>query len=223
MIRISSTPSKYNTMIRLFLDVCQTYHKIKNLDEHSVCSLLENLCFSMISECPSCHAPFSAFRRNGSYRRHLVCYHGGRVCDRLITVRSALCSSCSSSHALLVSVIIPYSSYSLSFLISLLYARLTRKFPSVLSLCSHFDISESTYYRIRKRFVLDSKEFMAALHAFSQDTGSAEAFFSTRPSSLHAPLSIFFLSTGHSFLQPCIRLRPKIHIRSIPPGYCQIP
>lgn len=210
-------------MIRLFLDVCRTYHKIKNLDEHFVCSILEDLCFSMTSGCPSCHAPSSALCRNGSYKRHLVCYHDGHVCDRLMTVRSVLCSSCSSSHALLISVIIPYSSYSLGFLISLLYARLTRKFPSVLSLCAHFDISESTYYRIQKRFVLDSKQLMAALHDFVQDAGTTTALFSISPSSLHGPLSVFFRSTGHSFLQPCIRLRPKIHIRSIPPGYCQIP
>lgn len=168
-------------MIRLFLEVCRTYHKIKNLDEHSVCFLMEDLCSSMISECPSCHAPFSSFRRNGSYKRHLVCYHDGHVCDQLIRVRSVLCSSCNSSHALLISVIIPYSSYSLGFLISLLYARLTRKFPSVLSLCAHFDISESTYYRIKKRFVLDSKEFMAALHAFAQDAGTAKLSFPSAP------------------------------------------
>lgn len=210
-------------MIRLFLDICRTYHKIKNLDEHSVCLLMEDLCFSMISGCPSCHAPSSAFHRNGSYKRHLVCYHDGHVCDQLVRVRSVLCSSCNSSHALLISVIIPYSSYSLGFLISLLYARLTRKFPSVLSLCAHFDISESTYYRIKKRFVLDSKEFMAVLHDFAQDAGTTAALLSISPSSLHGPLSVFFRSTGHSFLQPCIRLRPKIHIRSIPPGYCQIP
>ena len=210
-------------MIRLFLDVCRTYHKIKNLDEHSVCSLLEDLYPSMISGCPSCHAPSSAFRRNGSYERHLVCYHDRLVCDQLVRVRSVLCSSCNSSHALLLSVIIPYSSYSLAFLISLLYARLTRKFPSVLSLCAHFDISESTYYRIKKRFLLDSRELLAALHAFAQNAGTIEAFFSISTSSLHGPLSVFFRSTGHSFLQPCIRLRPKIPIRSIPPGYSQIP
>ena len=216
------SPLRKDIMIRLFLDICQTYQKLKHLDEHSVCSLLEEHCFSMASQCPSCHAPASAFRRNGSYRRHLVCYHDGHVSDRMISLRCALCSSCGSSHSLLLSVIIPYSSFSLGFLISLLYSRLTRRFPSVPELCTHFAVSESTFYRIKKRFILDSKELMAALRDFFPDFQTVEAFFSISPSSLHGPLSLFFLSTGHSFLQPCVRLRPKIHIRALPPGYCQI-
>lgn len=216
-------------MIRLFLHICRTFHKIKTLDEHTICSLMQDICPSMPYRCPSCHAPAPAFRRNGSYQRHLVCYSKGCVCDRLVTVRSCLCSSCGHSHSLLPSLIIPYSSYSPGFLISLLYARITGKFGSVISLCEHFDISESTYYRIRRRFVLDSRTFMDAVCSLLDACGltvplaSMEGFLSMEPVTFHEALSVFFLSTGHSFLQPCIRLRPKIPLRSLPPGYHQIP
>lgn len=222
-------------MIRLFLHICKTFHKIKNLDEHTIYSLMRDICPSIPYTCPSCHAPAPAFRRNGSYQRHLVCYSKGCVCDRLVTVRSCLCSSCGHSHSLLPSLIIPYSSYSPSFLISLLYTRITGKFSSVPSLCEHFDISESTYYRIRSRFVLDSKAFRDAVCSLLDPCGLAvplspydaklhlEESLSMDPVTFHEALSLFFLSTGHSFLQPCIRLRPKIPRCSLPPGYHQIP
>lgn len=216
-------------MILLFLHICKTFHKIKNLDEHTLYSLMEDVCFSMAQGCPSCHAPASSFYRNGSYQRHLVCYSKGCVCDRRITVRSCLCTSCRHSHALLPSLIIPYSSFSLGFLISLLYARATRKFPSVTSLCKHFDISESTYYRIKKRFTSDSKALMDAIRTLlaALDLMTPTTFIGTLasidPLTLHESLSLFFLSTGHSFLQPCIRLRPKLSCKNLPPGYIQIP
>ena len=221
-------------MIRLFLNICKTFHKIKNLDEHTIYSTLEQSCFSIAQAsasccCPSCHAPASAYRHNGSYRRHLVCYAGGCVCDSWICVRSCFCISCRHSHALLPSSIVPYSSYSLVFLISLLYARITGKFPSVSSLCEHFDISESTYYRIKKRFVLDLNFLRKAIHTLTQvlERITAPAFItllsSMDPAILHESLSLFFLSTGHSFLQPCIKLRPKLSVRALPAGYCQIP
>lgn len=179
--------------------------------------------------CPSCHAPASAYRHNGSYHRHLVCYAGGCVCDSRICVRSCFCISCRHSHALLPSSIVPYSSYSLIFLISLLYARITGRFSSVSSLCEHFDISESTYYRIRKRFVLDLKFLRDAIRTLTQvlERMTAPAFItllsSMDPAMLHESLSLFFLSTGHSFLQPCIKLRPKLPVHDLPAGYCQIP
>lgn len=192
------------------------------MDEYDIYSFMENLCFSEAPDCPSCGAPRSKYRRNGSYPRHFVCYEDGSVCSHTITIRSVRCSSCMKSHAMLVSVIIPWSSYSLGFIISLFYARMTRKFPSVLSLCEHFDISESTYYRLRKRFTLDSKELLAALNTLMEVLDLMESLFSSDPMDIHSALSLFFKSAGYSFMQPCIRMRPKTGIHDIPPGFCQI-
>lgn len=216
-------------MIRLFLHICKTFHKIKHLDEPTIYSLIPDLSPSMPYGCPSCHAGPASFRRNGSYQRYLVCYSRDGVCSLRIVVRSCLCSSCRHSHALLPSLIIPYSSYTPGFLISLLYARITRKFPSIPSLCEHFDISQSTYYRIRKRFVLDSKAFMDALGSLLDACSPAvpsspiEVLLSLDPAVFQEALFRFFFSTGYSFLQPRIRLRPKIPCTSLPPGFYQIP
>lgn len=209
-------------MIRISLDICKAFHKIKHLDDHTVYSMIESSCFSMVSSCPSCHAPSAHCSHNGSYQRHLVCYSNGCVCDRLISVHSLLCPSCGHSHALLPSLIIPWSSYSLGFTISLLYSRITRKFPTVHSLCEHFDISERTYYRMKVRFSLDSKALLEAIHTFMQAVDLWDALTLEDPLSIHRALSLFFRSTGHSFMQPCVRMRPKIDIRGLPPGYHQI-
>lgn len=209
-------------MIRLFLNICKAFQKIKHINDYDIYSFMEKSCLSMAPGCPSCGAPQSKYWRNGSYQRHFVCYEDGSVCNRAITIRSIRCPSCGKSHALLVSVIIPWSSYSLGFIISLPYARVTGRFPPVLSLCEHFDISESTYYRLRKRFTLDSKELLAALGTLMEVLDLMEALFSAGPMYIHSAFSIFFQSTGYSFMQPRVRIRPRIHIHDIPPGFFQI-
>ena len=183
---------------------------------------MENSCLSEAPACPSCGAPQSKYQRNGSYRRHFVCYGDGSVYSHTITIRSVRCSSCMRSHALLPSVIIPWSSYSLGFIISLLYARVTGKFPSILSLCEHFDISESTYYHLRKRFTIDPKELLTALDTLMEVLDLMEALFSSDPEDIHSVLSLFFRSAGYSFMQPCIGIRPNPGIHNIPPGFYQI-
>lgn len=212
-------------MIRLFLHLCKAFHEIKHLDDFEIYIRLsqeEPSLFSDVPSCTSCGAPRHRYCRNGSYPRQFVCYVNGFPCDHLISIRDLRCRSCGHSHALLPSVIVPYSSYSLGFLISLLYARITRQFHTVLSLCQHFGISESTYYRIRKRFILDSKWLLKALEAFLDDADFPHILRSADPILLHAVLSDFFRFTGHSFLQPAARIRPKIKVRQLPPGYHQI-
>lgn len=204
-------------MIRLFLNVCKCFHKIKHLDDYLIYSHMEKLCFDEASGCPSCNAPLSKCSQNGTYPRHFVCYGTHSVCSHSITVHSLICSSCRKSHALLPSIIIPWSSYSLGFIISLLYARITRKFSSVLSLCEHFDISECTYYRLRKRFTLDSRLLLSSIQAFMGSLNLIQVLLSADSIILHSALCIFYMAAGYSFLQPCIKIRQRISSHKIPP------
>lgn len=215
----------YITMIRLFLYLCKAFHKLKHFDDFQIYVRLTEDGPSFLSDapaCPSCGASKDRYCLNGSYLRQFVCYTNGSPCDHQISVRSLKCLSCRHSHALLPSVIVPYSSYSLGFLISLLYSRITRQFQNVPSLCQHFGISESTFYRIRKRFLLDSRWLFLALQTFLDDPKLNHILKPKDPILLHTALSHFFLSTGHSFLQPADRIRPKINISSFPPGFYQI-
>lgn len=210
-------------MIRLYLDICKAFHKIKHLDDYEIISSMFRPDLSEVPPCPCCGAPSSSFSHNGSHERHLLCFVDGCACDRMVSIPSFHCSSCGTSHSLILSLIIPYSPYSLGFLIRLLYARTTGKFPSISALCSHFDISESTFYRIRKRFALDARCLLDALRSLMAAADLLDTLLSCDPLLLHKALSVFFLSTGHSFLQPCVTKRPKIPLHLIPPLPCQIP
>lgn len=205
-------------MIRLFISICKAFHIIKALspykdrqmnDYEALSSMMASLDPAGLPPCPHCGAPAASYSRNGSYERHLVCCTDGSVCDRRVSIPCVRCRSCGISHALLFSVIIPYSSYSLGFLICLLYARLTRQPASVAALCSRFDISESTFYRIRKRLLQDERALLCALRSFLETADLLAALYSCQPYTLHGALSLFFCSTGYSFLQPCIKIRPK--------------
>ena len=59
------------------------------------------------------------------------------------TICCVECSSCGYSHALEPSVIVSHCSYSIGFLLHLMYAKLTNAFPTIEALCFHFGISVS--------------------------------------------------------------------------------
>ena len=166
-----------------------------------------------LTACPVCGAPADAFHKDGHYERDFICYGHDKPCYHRITIYCVECSSCGHSHAMEPSVIVPYSSYSLGFLMSVIYAKLTMKFPTVESLCDHFGISVSTYYRIYKRFLTDSfliKQLMEVSDILS--------LWRCQIYELHAFLSEYYKSCARSFLQPCVRLRPKTVLKNLPPG-----
>lgn len=167
--------------------------------------------YSELKHCPICHAPVEAFHKDGSYERHFISYEKEAVASYRITIQCVECSSCGHSHALEPSVIVPYCSYSIGFLLHLLYAKLTGIFPTVEALCSHFDISISTYYRIYKRFLEDSflmKQIMETIGILSFRESCRLKF--------HALLAGYFKCSGRSFLQPYVRLRPKVLLKNLP-------
>lgn len=94
-----------------------------------------------------------------------------------------------------------------------IYAKLTRKFPTVEGLCEHFGISVSTYYRIYKRFLTDSFLIRQLM-----EVSDILSLWSCQADDLHAVLSGYYSNCGRSFLQPCVRLRPKIVLKNLPPG-----
>lgn len=202
--------------------LCSLFHKFKHLDEYSLYLALFQHLPSLAPSCPSCHAPARNLSLNGSYSRHFISYKDGEVLDHKITVRCLFCSSCGSSHALLPSVLIPSSSYSPGFLIALLYARITRAFPTVDALCRHFDLSVSTYHRIVLRLAQDSQEMQHLLGRFLQTLDLLDILFHASPSLFFRSLNCFFLSSGYAFLQPRGRFRPKIQKASLPPHLYQI-
>lgn len=138
-------------MIRLFSQLCKCYkqisfeNEIKIFDEYVGSLNIEALV------CPFCGAkhtlsPFAYYERN------LVTYNNNAVNDNIITISRHICSSCEHTHAILPSVIIPYMSFSFNFTLFIIHDYLVHKFNSVQSMCEHYGIAISTFYRILHKF-----------------------------------------------------------------------
>lgn len=87
-----------------------------------------------------------------SYTRHYITFKNGVVTEETITVPVFHCDNCSFYHALLpIHFIVPYSQFSLSFILSVL---LDKKFSTltVEKILSKYDISKTTMYRWIKKF-----------------------------------------------------------------------
>lgn len=198
-------------MIRLFLPLCKCFHKIKNLSETNAYAIFYRQIYDEPKSCPYCGAVSSDFHKNGQYLRNFVSYEHNQVISSTINVRCVACSSCGHSHALLPSMLIPYSSFSIKFIITLLYYHIRRKFSSVSSLCEHFQISIATFYRIYKCFLQDGLYLQHILHI------SVQTLFTdiqkTPPE--HTSLEQFYLSVGYSFLQPRVRIRRNLFLKNL--------
>lgn len=149
-------------MIRLFSKLCKCFKQIsfeneKNIfDEYMDSISIDDLI------CPSCGANH-ALSSHASYERHLVTYDNGEVYDHIIIITRCICSSCSCTNAILPPVIIPYSSFSFKFIVSIVHDYLVGKFNSVEAMCKHYRIATSSFYRLLKKFKEHKKLWLGLL------------------------------------------------------------
>lgn len=205
-------------MIRLYLNICKIFHEIKHInfnDYDTFLVLSANLSADSFS-CPSCKAPHKLLTHNGGYKRHLVFIDNEYVLDKLLDIKVYKCISCNKSHSLLPSIIVPYSSYSINFIINLFYSYLTKRFNNVPQLCEHYDITERTFYRIKNRFFMDSHFMNILLNTLKDFSSTINTLFHLENVYLHSFLDDFFQSCGYSFMQPLIKFRQNILTRGSP-------
>lgn len=207
-------------MIRLFLNVCKTFQKIKHLkfNDYDIYLSLSAELMADSFLCQSCKAPSGMLVHNGCYKRHLVFIDNGCVKDRFIEIKTFKCTSCSKCHSLLYSLIIPHSPYSIHFIVDLIYRRLTGKFKNIQQLCQFYDITERTFYRIWNRLLMDSRRMNALLGAFDDLLQAVSLLFHSENVFLHSALEDFFKYCGYSFMQPHITFRQRILARDSSPG-----
>lgn len=194
-------PSNPTTMILLFSYLCKHFKSKNSEDEvETFHSHMKALNVDDLS-CSFCGAKHSLtfFTR---YKRHLVTYQDGVALDNIIYVSRYNCSSCSHTHAILPSVIIPYMSFSFHFTISIIYDYLVGTFGSVESMCEHYGLAITSFYRILKRFKEHKKLWLGLMEdAIKSDlefviTISKSSFLDNE-----VFLSQFLSKVGLSFLQ----------------------
>ena len=145
--------------------------------------------------CPACGA-VSCCEPHGSYERWMITIHCGDRENHLISVDRVMCSSCEHTHALLSDILIPYSSYSLRFIVYVMWAYLKRH-GSVVSLCEKFSIAVSTLYTWIHLFEKQANLWLSALKQISRLSTQTLEYFENIDM---LPFS-FFRRYGFSFLQ----------------------
>lgn len=113
--------------------------------------------------CPVCHAKTS-MEFFASYKRYLVEWKEGEAAEKAVTVQRFQCSSCGHTHALLPSMLVPHSSYSLRFILAVLRACFL-KADTVAGICETAGIAVSTLYRWKRWFFTHLQLLLGVLEA----------------------------------------------------------
>ena len=113
-----------------------------------------------------------------------------------ISITRILCNSCNRTHAILPNILIPYSSYSLSFILTVLRAYFLGT-KTVTDLCDYFQISISTLYGWIHLF---NEQKLIWLGVLKNATVSPIKFIDDL-STLKISLNLFYKTSNVSFLQ----------------------
>ena len=144
--------------------------------------------------CPVCGAK-SRLSPFASYTRYLVEWGDGGPVTHEVSVRRYQCSSCGHTHALLPSALVPYSSYSLRFILLVLRDYFLRT-ACVEELCRRAGISVSSLYRWKALFLTHKALWLGILEDLAVAAGT---FLSGMDGSF---LRDFCRRFPFSFLQP---------------------
>lgn len=99
-----------------------------------------------------------------SYKRYLVEFKDGEPAVRIVTAQRFRCSSCGHTHALLPSTLVPHSSYSLRFILTVLRTYFL-KTDTVAGICETAGIAVSTLYRWKKWFFTHMQLLLGVVEA----------------------------------------------------------
>lgn len=119
--------------------------------------------FAAEESCPCCSAK-GCLKEFGHYRRYLIELKEGKPCVHQVEMKRYRCTSCRHTHALLSSCLVPYRSYSLRFILTVLYSYF-RKRETVEQICGHFGIQAATLYSWKKLFMRQKEVWLGVLNS----------------------------------------------------------
>lgn len=131
-----------------------------------------------------------------SYQRDMISANGSVRVDTRLSIRRFQCGSCGHTHALLPDVLIPYGSYSLRFILTVLLCYLKRS-STVTNLCRYWGIAVSTLYDWIHLFIIQYNSWCSVLDRILWVCRSAVSSICDFP----AFPSEFLLRFGFSFLR----------------------
>lgn len=190
----------HKIMIRLFSIFCKLNFNKLSIKELFLESMKEfsseKLPFVKLP-CPFCGAKKPNWTYHDSYPRYLVAFENNAPANHIIDITRIICSSCEHTHAILPEIIIPYSSYSLTFILSVLRDYYLK--TKIIDICEKYQISVSMIYAWKLLFIQHKKLWLGILEDIYH---SSLAFLATIPKfNTSNDLRWFFEQNGLSFLQ----------------------
>ena len=160
--------------------------------------------------CPSCGSR-NCFRKIEPYERQMITVRKSERVVVPVFISRVQCTVCAHSHSLLPDNLIPFSSYTLRFILTVLSEYLNRSNTNVNFLCNKWQIAVSTLYTWIRLFAEHFsiwKKSAAGIIALSKET-LAQVYDTKR-----FP-SVFYGITGFSFMQ-CSYKTPRIQSDPVP-------
>lgn len=150
--------------------------------------------------CPTCGAKHSC-RPHTSYERYLISYESGEPVYYHVNIPRMICESCGHTHAILPEIIIPYGSYSILFILTVLRDYYI-SFGSIQEICDKYQIAVSTLYLWKHLFQKHKTLWLGVLEDAAMSGLDFLKFLTDFPmQELSFGLRRFFLSHNFSFLE----------------------
>jgi len=183
-------------MIRLFKSLCKSV--LEKLSDEAIFQEATDGFNYHNERCPGCGAT-GTLRPYGDYYRNLVSHDGEKIIESRVNPLRFECVSCNTTHALLPDILIPYSPYSLRFMLTVLVAYYERSM-TIEALCAHYGVAVSTLYAWKCR-LLEHKDLLLGMLASLKEP--VQVFLQGLLASIQLSdqLSDFFRRYGFSFLQ----------------------
>lgn len=151
-----------------------------------------------LETCPICGSCGNCHVHDYYGRQFIDFQSNNRTTDDLCITR-VMCDSCEHTHAILPDIIIPYSSYGLIFVLTVLGDYFTGR-RSIEGLCEKYDISSNLFHKWLKLWKSHKQKWLGLLRDAETSLNSFHAFLcQTRD---YSAFSMDFIRRfAHSFLQ----------------------
>ena len=120
--------------------------------------------------CPVCGST-SNCHIHDYYARSIIDFRSGRMLKQDLCIMRVFCDSCKHAHAILPDIIIPYSSYSLFFILFIL-GEYFAGLHTVEQLCEHFDVSEKQFHKWLTLWKSHMEQWLGMLDASETDNAT---------------------------------------------------
>ncbi len=114
-----------------------------------------------MERCPHCGTK-GCLKEFGHYGRYLIELEAGKARVHPVEIKRYRCTSCRHTHALLSSCLVPYRSYSLRFMLTVLYSYFGKQ-KTVEQISADFGIAASTLYEWKKLFLRQKDVWLGVL------------------------------------------------------------